>query len=156
MAACLAGQMILFVCSILWDLGVPQAAATLLYEDNNACIAMANAQKPTQQTWHMDIMGGARSHPSVLNRHHVEYGGSIHKTTWIHFVSPTSWLHHGSCSTTVHQTLQNTTRNNIYPKFNNIHTSFDICTNSRPNGQDSCKSMPHVVSNNTPPHSYFF
>jgi hypothetical protein len=50
MAACLAGQMILFVCSILWDLGVPQAAATLLYEDNNACIAMANAQKPTQQT----------------------------------------------------------------------------------------------------------
>jgi hypothetical protein len=36
--------MILFVCRILWDLGVPQAAATLLYEDNNACIAMANIQ----------------------------------------------------------------------------------------------------------------
>ncbi len=55
MAACTAGQMILFVHSVLWDLGVPQAAATLLYEDNNACIAMANAQKPTPQTGHMDI-----------------------------------------------------------------------------------------------------
>ena len=48
MAACSAGRMILFVRSVLWDLrGVPQAAATLLYEDNDACIAMANAQKPT-------------------------------------------------------------------------------------------------------------
>jgi len=31
MAACLAKQMIPFVPSVLWDLGVPQAAATLLY-----------------------------------------------------------------------------------------------------------------------------
>ena len=55
MAACSAGRMILFVRSILWDLGIPQAAATLLYEDNDACIAMANAQKPTTRTRHMDI-----------------------------------------------------------------------------------------------------
>ena len=55
MAACSAGRMILFVRSVLWDLGVPQAAATLLYEDNDACIAMANAQKPTPRTRHMDI-----------------------------------------------------------------------------------------------------
>jgi len=45
MAACSSGQIILFVCSVLWDLGVPQAAETLLYEDNDACIAMANAKK---------------------------------------------------------------------------------------------------------------
>jgi hypothetical protein len=55
MAACSAGQMIHFVCSVLWDLGVLQEASTLLYKDNNACIAMANAQKPTPQTRHMDI-----------------------------------------------------------------------------------------------------
>ena len=58
MAACSAGQMILFVRSILWDLGIPQAAATLLNEDNDACIAMANAQKPTTRTrtWTLNIM----------------------------------------------------------------------------------------------------
>jgi len=37
------------------DLGVPQEAATILYEDNDACTAMANAQKPTPHTRHMDI-----------------------------------------------------------------------------------------------------
>eukprot|EP00804_Cyclotella_cryptica_P018024 CCRYP_008312-RA/>CCRYP_008312-RA protein AED:0.60 eAED:0.35 QI:0/-1/0/1/-1/0/1/0/168 len=47
--------MILFIRSILWDLGIPQQAATILYEDNDACTAMANAQKPTARTRHMDI-----------------------------------------------------------------------------------------------------
>ena len=55
MGANLAGKMILFVRSILWDLGIPQQAATLLYEDNDACTAMANAKKPTPRTRHMDI-----------------------------------------------------------------------------------------------------
>ena len=55
MGANLAGKMILFVRSILWDLGIPQQAATLLYEDNDACTAMANAKKPTPRTQHMDI-----------------------------------------------------------------------------------------------------
>jgi hypothetical protein len=49
------GRMILFACSILWDIGLPQEAATILYKDNNACIAMAMAQKPTLRTCHMDI-----------------------------------------------------------------------------------------------------
>jgi hypothetical protein len=42
---------------VLWDIGVDQAAASILYEDNNACIAMEIAQKPTSmpQTWHVDI-----------------------------------------------------------------------------------------------------
>jgi hypothetical protein len=55
MAACDAGKMILFIRSILWDLGIPQQAATVMYEDNDACTAMANAQKPTTRTRHMDI-----------------------------------------------------------------------------------------------------
>jgi hypothetical protein len=55
MGTCNSGKMILFVRSILWDLGVPQLAASILYKDNDACIAMANAQKPTNRTRHMDI-----------------------------------------------------------------------------------------------------
>ena len=55
MAAYDTGKMILFVQSVLWDLGVPQEAATVLYEDNDACTAMCNAQKPTPRTRHMDI-----------------------------------------------------------------------------------------------------
>jgi hypothetical protein len=49
------GKMILFVRSIMWDLGIPQEAATVLYEDNDACTAMGNAQKPTMRTRHIDI-----------------------------------------------------------------------------------------------------
>jgi hypothetical protein len=55
MSAYFTGKMILFMRSVLWDLGVPQEAATILYEDNDACTAMANAQKPTPRTRHMDI-----------------------------------------------------------------------------------------------------
>ena len=39
----------------MWDLGIQQQAASILYEDNNAATAMANAQKPTNRTRHMDI-----------------------------------------------------------------------------------------------------
>ncbi len=55
MAVCNAGKMILFIRSILWDLGIPQQAPTVLYEDNDACTAMTNAQKPPTRTRHMDI-----------------------------------------------------------------------------------------------------
>ncbi len=55
MAAHDTEKMILFVRSILWDLGIPQEAATIMYEDNDACTAMGNAQKPTSRTRHMDI-----------------------------------------------------------------------------------------------------
>ena len=47
--------MSLFVRSILWDLNVPQHAATSLYEDNDGATAMANEGKPTTRTRHMDI-----------------------------------------------------------------------------------------------------
>ena len=55
MAACDVGRMSLFVRSILWDLDIPQEAATIAYEDNDGCTAMANAQKPTTRTRHIDI-----------------------------------------------------------------------------------------------------
>jgi hypothetical protein len=55
MAAYYTGKMILFVRSVLWDLGVPQEAATVLYEDNDACTAKGNAQKSTIRTRHIDI-----------------------------------------------------------------------------------------------------
>ncbi len=55
MAAYDTGKMILFIWSVLWDLHVPQEAATVLFEDNNGCTAMGNAQKPTPQTHHINI-----------------------------------------------------------------------------------------------------
>lgn len=55
MEASATGRMILFTRSIMWDLGVPQHAATVAYEDNDAATAMANAQKPTPRTRHIDI-----------------------------------------------------------------------------------------------------
>lgn len=55
MAAYDTGKMILSVRSVLWDLGLPQEAATVMYKDNYACTAMSNAQKRTPQTRHMDL-----------------------------------------------------------------------------------------------------
>jgi hypothetical protein len=55
MAAYDAQKMILFICSILRALGIPQEAAKLLYEDNNAFTAMGNAQKPMPWMQHIDI-----------------------------------------------------------------------------------------------------
>ncbi len=55
MAAYKLGKMRLYVRSILWDLNVPQKVASRLYKDNDACTAMANAQKLTSHTRHMDI-----------------------------------------------------------------------------------------------------
>ena len=49
------GHMSLYCRSILWDLGIPQEAATILYEDNDGATAMANAGKPTPRSRHIDI-----------------------------------------------------------------------------------------------------
>ena len=50
-----AGKMVLFLCSILYDLGIPQQAGSIIYEDNDGATAMANAQKPTSRMRHMDV-----------------------------------------------------------------------------------------------------
>jgi hypothetical protein len=47
--------MSLYICSVLWDLNIPQEAATIIYKNNTACTSMANAQKLTPQTRHMDM-----------------------------------------------------------------------------------------------------
>ncbi len=47
--------MCLFVRSILWDLDIPQEAATVAYKYNDGCTAMGNAQKPTPCTRHINI-----------------------------------------------------------------------------------------------------
>jgi hypothetical protein len=47
MEATVAGRMSLYIRSIMWDLQIPQEAATILYEDNDGATAMANAGKPT-------------------------------------------------------------------------------------------------------------
>lgn len=54
-AAAEAGKYILYVRSILDEIGIPQHAATVLYEDNQGALLMANAQQPTKRTRHMDI-----------------------------------------------------------------------------------------------------
>jgi hypothetical protein len=50
-----AGRQSLYCHSIMWDLGIPQEAATILYTDNDGATAMANAGKPTTRTRHIDI-----------------------------------------------------------------------------------------------------
>jgi hypothetical protein len=55
MEAAVMGRMMLYCRSVMWDLGIPQCAATIGYEDNDACTSMAMAQKPTPRTRHIDI-----------------------------------------------------------------------------------------------------
>jgi hypothetical protein len=56
MATYNTSKMILFVHSVLCDLGILQEAASVTYEDNYAYMAMGNAQKPTSRMRHMDII----------------------------------------------------------------------------------------------------
>ena len=53
-AACDAGKNCLYLRSILNDLGIEQKQATVIYEDNEGVILMANAGKPTKRTRHVD------------------------------------------------------------------------------------------------------
>ncbi len=55
MAACDVDRMCLFTRSNLWDLNILQEAATVVYEDNDGCTSMANAQKPTPWTRHINF-----------------------------------------------------------------------------------------------------
>ncbi len=72
MATCNVGRMSLFVGSILWDLDVPQEAATVPYEDNDGCTAMGNVQKPTTRTRHSDIKYFALCKWVECNHIHLE------------------------------------------------------------------------------------
>ena len=50
MAATEAGKYILYIRTILKDIGLPQKMATILYEDNQGALLMANAQQPAKRT----------------------------------------------------------------------------------------------------------
>ena len=54
-AACDAAKSILYVRSILSELGIAQDKATTLFEDNQGALLMANSGQPTKRTRHMDI-----------------------------------------------------------------------------------------------------
>jgi len=54
MAACDAGKTILYLRTILEEMGVEQHEATVLYEDNQGALMMANAQQPTRRTRHLE------------------------------------------------------------------------------------------------------
>jgi hypothetical protein len=54
-AACDTAKMILFFRSLLQDAGLEQTDATVMFEDNNGALLMANAQQPTKRTQHIDI-----------------------------------------------------------------------------------------------------
>ena len=61
-AACEMGKVLLYVRSILEDIGVPQHEATTLYEDNEGARLMANCGQPTRRTRHMDTKYFAIQH----------------------------------------------------------------------------------------------
>ena len=46
----MCARVLLFVRSVMYDLGIPQDAATIGYEDNDACTTMANSRKSTTRT----------------------------------------------------------------------------------------------------------
>ncbi len=54
-AACEAAKVILYVRSIMEDLGIDQLQATTLYEDNQGALLMVNAGQPTKRTRHMEV-----------------------------------------------------------------------------------------------------
>jgi deoxyuridine 5'-triphosphate nucleotidohydrolase len=54
-AAADAAKYILYLRTLLEEIGLSQHDATVLYEDNQGALLMANAQKPTKRTRHMDI-----------------------------------------------------------------------------------------------------
>ena len=61
-AACDAAKTILYVRSILEDVGIEQNKATTLFEDNQGALLMANAGQPTKRTRHMDTKYFAIQH----------------------------------------------------------------------------------------------
>ena len=54
-ALCETGKMTLYVRSILDELGISQLAATQVFEDNEGCLNLVNANQPTRRTRHIEI-----------------------------------------------------------------------------------------------------
>ena len=54
-AACEAGKCILYVRTLLEEIGLEKEKATTCYIDNNRALLMANAQQPTKRIKHVDL-----------------------------------------------------------------------------------------------------
>ena len=61
-AACDAAKVILYMRSILDDIGISQDSATTLFEDNQGALLMVNSGEPTKRTRHMDTKYFALQH----------------------------------------------------------------------------------------------
>ena len=48
-------ESIFYTSILLEEIGLPQEAATILYEDNQGAVLMANAQRPMRRTRHIDL-----------------------------------------------------------------------------------------------------
>jgi hypothetical protein len=111
MAAVDCAKTTIYIRSILYDLDIPDYAATHLYEDNDACTAMANAGKPTTRTRHKDIRYNAlcewvERDLVVLERIDItKPRGSLHKEPTTNLVPLTRRLHHGTCTATTLSSL---------------------------------------------------
>ena len=53
-AAAEAGRYILYLQTIMDEIGLPQHHATVMYEDNQGAVLMAQAGQPTKRTKHID------------------------------------------------------------------------------------------------------
>jgi hypothetical protein len=93
-----AARMAKFLCAIMIELGLLQDELTKLYEDNAAAIMMANAKRPTERSWHIDIQHFAlqewvQKREGVLE--HVR--GILNPADAL--IKPLGWiLHHRHCS----------------------------------------------------------
>ena len=54
-AAVSAAKIVLYLRSVLHDLGFPQKEPAIIYEDNNSTIKIVNSRIPTQRSRHIDI-----------------------------------------------------------------------------------------------------
>jgi hypothetical protein len=101
------GKMIFFVRSILWDLHFPQEAATVLFEDNDGCTAMGNAQKPTTRTCHINIknfilwMGWTQSYATGTYWYIYQHVGPYDEGLTDNTLPPTQQLYSWSHPTNV-------------------------------------------------------
>ena len=54
-AAIAASKVALFLCFVLEDLKFPMTTLTPIYEDNESCIKIVNARKPTDRVKHLEV-----------------------------------------------------------------------------------------------------
>lgn len=139
------GRMALYVHSIIYDFGVLQEAATILYKDNGGATAMANSGKPTPtpRSRHMidikfyAIQEWVERDLMVLERKH---GRWTHQAPHPRSILSPSQFYNGLCSLNVLSQIQRGCKNLHCPWFNNSGSRFQI--------QTSCCLLLLLLQNN--------